>query len=121
MKSSPKTLLLVEDEISIREHLSMFIERTCAFGVAPVANGKDAIAAFSAYKPQCVFLDLGLPDMHGFEVLKKIRELDPMIKVYIMTGYDDALTRQRAKDLGATAYLTKPIPFEDITAILKEE
>jgi len=120
MKISPKTLLLVEDEIGIREHLTRFIERHSDFAVAPAKDGKEALAAFIQHKPQYVFLDLGLPDMSGLEILKKIKELDSTVKVYIMTGFDDHDMRQKAKELGATAYLTKPIPLEDITAILKE-
>ena len=120
MKIPPKTLLLVEDEIGIREYLARLIEHHSAFRVAPAKDGKEALAFFMQYKPQCVFLDLGLPDMHGLDVLKKIREIDTTVKVYIMTGFGKNEMRQKAKELGATAYLTKPIPLEDITAILKE-
>ena len=121
MKISDKTLLLVEDENTIREYLGMFIERHSDFGVAKAANGQEAIALFSQYKPQCVFLDLGLPDMHGLDVLKKIKELDPTAKVYIMTGFDDDAMRQKAKALGATAYLTKPVEFDLLLKILHEQ
>jgi two-component system response regulator (stage 0 sporulation protein F) len=121
MKISDKTLLLVEDENTIREYLGMFIERHSEFAVTPAKNGKEAITLFSERKPQCVFLDLGLPDMHGLDVLKKIREVDATAKVYILTGFDDDAMRQKAKELGATAYLTKPVEFDLLLKIIQEQ
>jgi DNA-binding NarL/FixJ family response regulator len=59
--------------------------------------------------------------MHGLDVLKKIREIDITAKVYIMTGFDDNAMRQKAKELGATAYLTKPVEFEVLLKILHEQ
>jgi len=113
-----KTLLLVDDENDIREELSRFINHHCGVRVLEAANGRQTIDSYKTNHPDCVFLDLGLPDMNGLKVLEDIKAQDPQAKVYILSGCDDAGPREKAKALGAAGYLTKPVVFGELLAAL---
>lgn len=121
MKISDKTILVVEDEDVIREHMVRSILRHSHCNVISAANGKEAVEKFNAHKPQYVFLDLGLPDIDGFEVLKRIRATGISVHVCIVTGFDDDAHRQQAKVLGADDYINKPVQFEVLIKILQEQ
>jgi len=116
-----KTILVVEDEDVIREHMIRSIMRHSRCDVISAANGKEAVEKFNIHKPHYVFLDLGLPDIDGFEVLKRIKATGISAHVCIVTGFDDDAHRQQAKVLGADNYVTKPVQFEVLLKILQEQ
>ena len=121
MKIADKTILVVEDENAIREHMVRSILRHSHCNVVSAANGKEAVEKFNAHKPQYVFLDLGLPDIDGFEVLKRIKATGISVHVCIVTGFNDDVHRQKATILGAENYITKPVEFEVLLKILQEQ
>jgi len=114
-----KTLLLIDDENEVRESLSLFINRHCGIQVLQAATGKQAIDSYKAHKPDCVFLDLGLPDMDGLKVLQEIRAQDPQAKVYIVTGNDNHKVEDQAYSLGALKCVYKPVQLAEVAEIAK--
>lgn len=114
-----KTILLVDDEDETREMLAKVIERK-GNKVFSAGCGQKAIELYKEHKPDCVFLDVKLPDIQGPEVLKKLKEIDPQAKVYFITGVSDEDYRlqEKAKELGAEGYLGKPILIEDIFELI---
>ena len=76
-------------------------------------------------KPDWVLLDIKMPDMDGFDVLKAIKKADSAINVIMITGKDDSESQNTAKELGAVDYIVKPLDLEELhnkiqTYILKK-
>jgi YesN/AraC family two-component response regulator len=111
-----KTLMIVEDEAVVREALCTFFNRKKRdeIKVFPAANGKEAIDTYRDSQPDCVFLDLGLPDIHGFDVLKSIKTMNAQARVYIVSGYTDPETKAKAKELGAQSFISKPVNISEL-------
>lgn len=120
IKVTTKTVLVVDDEDMIRESLSRIIEHRCKMNVFCASHGLQAVEMYKMLKPDCVLLDLGLPDINGLEVLERIKKADIKARVYIISAYDDTASKQKAKELGALDYLSKPISLDDLTGLLKK-
>lgn len=108
------TLLLVDDEQEATEALQMVLELR-GFTVRRAASGAEAVAAVRHAVPDLVLLDLQLPDMTGWDVLRQLRQHAPAIKAVIVTGssVDRDLERQ-ALETGALGLLLKPMPVEEM-------
>jgi two-component system, repressor protein LuxO len=102
------SVLLVEDSLPLatlyREYLN-----AKGYEVVHAANGKDALLALGEARFQLVLLDLSLPDMHGFDVLRFINEKAIDVAVVVVTANDSASVAMDAVHLGAVDFLTKPI------------
>jgi DNA-binding response OmpR family regulator len=83
-----------------------------------VGTGADALDAVRSFNPDTVLLDIGLPDMDGFEVASKIKELAEPPRLIALTGYGQQDDRAKGRDVGFDAYLTKPVSITDIEAAL---
>lgn len=107
-QGTPKaTILVVDDEQDICDITRMFLERH-GFKVVLAYDAKSAYAAFEKAKPQVVLLDILLGKDSGIDVLRKFKEIDPEIKVIMVTALDDATTIRECKALGADDYVSKP-------------
>ena len=89
------------------------------YQVVETSEGKKAIESFSSEKPDLTLLDLTMEDMHGLEVLKKLREIDQQVKVVIVTADIQSFTRKEAEEAGATAFLNKPFAGELVLGTIK--
>jgi two-component system KDP operon response regulator KdpE len=107
-------VLVVDDEPSI---LRVVTANLRARGYAPLtaASGKDALTVIETQQPDCIVLDLGLPDIGGLEVLRRLRAWT-MMPVVILTAVDDEHRKATAFDLGADDYVTKPFAMTDLLA-----
>ena len=77
-------------------------------------EGKGAVKGIQDDLPDLVLLDIGLPDMNGIEVLKKIKSIDPHIVVIMITAYEDTETVISAMKCGAYDYVVKPIDMDSL-------
>ncbi|HVL97666.1 MAG TPA: response regulator [Egibacteraceae bacterium] len=117
-------LLVVEDEDRIA---SFLVKGLRARGFAPTraATGSEALALAEEQPFDLVLLDLGLPDMDGLEVLRRMRERSLTVPVIAVTARDSVRDKTRAFETGADDYLTKPFEFDElvlrIRARLKDE
>ena len=111
------TVLIIDDEIQIRRLLRLCLERA-GYGVVEAATGDEAITEAVRCQPDAVLLDLGLPDMDGLEVLKRLREWSqvPVLVVSVRGDEDDKIS---ALDNGADDYVTKPFSTGEILARLR--
>lgn len=98
-------ILLVEDN---EEYLSMTLSLLEGHKKCSARSGKDGILMFKKHFPNISFVDITLPDMDGFEVLKEIRALNPEAYVVMLTGSKNAQDVLYAKNKHANGYLTKP-------------
>lgn len=115
--ADPRTALVVDDDPEFRETLSAFLSVE-GFNVAGAGNGLEALLYVKRQRPTVVLLDLMMPRLGGLDALKRIREFDPRIDVVILTAQDDDELRQQARSLGAIAFLTKPLDFEQLRAAI---
>lgn len=108
-------ILVVEDEVRIAE----FIERglvAAGYTVTAVDSGRAGVQAALTGSYDLVILDLGLPDLDGFEVLEEIRGSGSPIPVIILTARDDVRTTVTGLRQGANDYMVKPFQFAELEA-----
>jgi DNA-binding response OmpR family regulator len=111
-------ILIVDDEPSFCELLKALL-KSHGHDVLTACNGRDALDSFMQCRPHFTLLDLRMPEMDGLEVLKKIRAIDPNAAVMILTAWGTDEMEQRARQLGATDFLSKAISLETILASLE--
>jgi len=113
----PPLALIIDDEPQIRRLLRVTLEAN-SYRVIDVANGRDGIAQVAQCRPDVVLLDLGLPDVDGVEVLKRLREWSrvPVVVLSVRDREDDKIA---ALDAGADDYVTKPFGAGELLARLR--
>lgn len=113
-----KTLvLLVEDDSSVRNLMTTTL-KAHGYRYLTAPNGDAAILEASSHNPDIVLLDLGLPDMDGVEVIKKIRSWSS-IPIIVISARSEDTDKIDALDAGADDYLTKPFSVEELLARLR--
>lgn len=110
------TALIIDDEIQIRRLLRMALEAR-SYTVREVENGTLGLQAAIFHKPDVIILDLGLPDMDGVEVLKRLREWSTT-PVLILSVRDQESVKIAAFEAGADDYVTKPFSTAELLARL---
>jgi DNA-binding response OmpR family regulator len=111
-------ILFVEDDRSLAAGLSKAL-RSEGFVVNHVDNGKDALHVVAVESPDIVVLDLGLPDMDGLEVLRRLRQSGSSTPVLVLTARSSIDARVAGLDLGADDYLPKPFEIPELLARLR--
>lgn len=113
----PPRILVVDDEAAIRRLLSTVLESS-GFVVHLAENGSLGLAAAAAVRPDLILLDLGLPDLDGVEVIRRLREWSqtPIIVLSVREREDDKVG---ALDAGADDYLTKPFGVPELLARIR--
>jgi len=110
-------ILLVEDEPDMLD-LTAYVLRRERFVVAEAADGAAALRRWKADRPDIVILDVGLPSVDGFEVLRKIRE-ESETPVLMLTAHRDRPDIARAFNLGTDDFLAKPFEFRELVARIR--
>ena len=110
-------ILVVEDDRSVRNLITTTLE-THNYRFLVAKNGEAAIMEASSHNPDIVLLDLGLPDLDGVDVIKKIRTWSNMPIIVISARSEDT-DKIEALDAGADDYLTKPFSVEELLARLR--
>jgi len=115
---APLRVLFVEDNVDIAE-LSEQLLADWGHQVVTAGNGADALAKLSAFSPDVVFIDIGLPDMNGYEVARRIRNTLPAsVTLVALSGYGQEEHRKRADEVGFDRYLVKPVRDDQLAAVL---
>lgn len=110
-------VLVIEDEIYMRRMLCVCLERN-GYEVKVAATGDEGIHQAIHCQPDVILLDLGLPDMDGVEVLKRLREWS-QIPIFVVSVRDREEEKILALDLGANDYITKPFGTGELLARLR--
>jgi two-component system catabolic regulation response regulator CreB len=109
-----KPILVVEDEQAIAESIAYAL-RTEGFEPRHVVLGSDAIAQVKQSPPELVILDVGLPDLSGFEVCRLLRQFSD-VPVIFLTARSDEIDRVVGLEIGADDYVTKPFSPRELVA-----
>ncbi|MCE1179239.1 MAG: response regulator transcription factor [Micrococcales bacterium] len=112
-----RTVLVVDDEPQIREILDAYLRRD-GFEPVQAASGEQALAAVAHHSPDLVLLDVGLPDVDGIEVLRRLRANGDM-PVILVTARTEELDRLIGLEVGADDYVTKPFSPREVVARVK--
>ncbi|HPI41841.1 MAG TPA: response regulator [Pseudobdellovibrionaceae bacterium] len=107
-------VLIIDDEKSIRETLKLSF-KSDVYLVEEAATGAMGLDKIKSFHPHLVILDLGLPDINGFDVLKEVRRWT-QVPILILTVTDDEQTKVRLLDAGADDFLTKPFGSFELLA-----
>jgi DNA-binding response OmpR family regulator len=108
-------VLLIDDEPAIATVIEERLERD-GLAVTLAPNGADGLAALANTTVDLVILDIGLPDMDGFAVLRRMRELGHDQQVLILTARGDEIDRVVGLELGADDYMVKPFSVRELAA-----
>jgi CheY-like chemotaxis protein len=110
----PLSVLVVEDSPDGREGLESLLELK-HFKVTTAANGEEALAKVGTTRPDVAVVDIGLPDMDGYEVARRLRErFDGSLTLIALTGYGQPDDRRRALEAGFDLHLVKPVDPEQL-------
>ena len=108
------TVLIVDDERSIRRFLRVGLE-SAGYTALEAADGREGLVLAASARPDIMILDLGLPDMSGFTVIKRLREWSDL-PVLVLTVQDQEEDKVKALDMGADDYVTKPFGMPEFLA-----
>nr|WP_296157225.1 response regulator transcription factor [uncultured Blautia sp.] len=111
------TILVVEDDRPIRNLIGTTL-KTHDYKYLTAENGTEAILEASSHNPDIILLDLGLPDMEGVEVIRKVRTWSNMPIIVISARSEDT-DKIEALDAGADDYITKPFSVEELLARIR--
>ena len=111
-------VLVVEDEAAIADLLRLYLARE-GYGVHVERDGRAGLASARALKPVAIVLDVGLPEMDGTEVCRRLRGDDDWVPVLFCTARDDEIDRVLGLELGADDYITKPFSPREVGARVK--
>jgi two-component system, OmpR family, KDP operon response regulator KdpE len=118
MSAAPLRLLIVDDEPAIRRFLrtSLAVQ---GYEVSEAADGQAALDLIRRNATDLLVLDLGLPGLDGFAVIRKLREGGSTLPIIVLSSRTDEHGKVEALDLGADDYVTKPFGIEELTARIR--
>ena len=115
--SNKPLILVVEDDAAVRNLMSVTLD-TQGYRYHLARNGSEALIETSTHQPDVMLLDLGLPDMEGVDIIRKVRGWTSMPIIVISARSEDA-DKVEALDAGADDYLTKPFSVDELLARLR--
>ena len=115
------TVVVVDDAADVRSLVRMRLRLSGRFDVvADGGTGVEAVALAAQHQPDVVLLDVSMPRMDGLEALPRIKTVSPATKVVMYTGFDQRGLATRALDLGATGFLEKSVPVDQLADRIHE-
>lgn len=115
-----KKVLIVDDQNGIRV-LLVEVFSVEGYQTFQASNGKLALEIVRRESPNLVLLDMKIPGMDGLDILKHIKQIDPSIKVIMMTAYGELDMIKEATDLGALMHFTKPFDIDELRIAVNNE
>ena len=113
-------ILIVEDHPIVRAGLRRLVSSDPQIEICEATNGKEALSIFKARRPDLVILDLNLPGVGGLEVIGRLKVEDAAVRILVLSVHDNALYVTRAMQAGATGYVSKSAPPDEILEAVKQ-
>ena len=117
-KQGQPTVLVVDDDPGLQELFKTFLKKI-GFSRVVVGTAKEAIGSLRKQKFDLMFLDLQLPDAPGDQVYKTAKQIDPDLKVIVITGYPDSEVLDRILQISPVTVLKKPLKVEQLNQTVK--
>ena len=117
------SVLVVDDATIMRIVLKDILEKFCEYpknDIYEAAGGEQAIVQYKRHRPELVFLDIGMPDKSGTEVVKELIEIDPDAKIVMCTASKDRADVVECVNFGAIDYIVKPLNTERVMQIVSK-
>jgi len=111
------TLLVVDDEKGLAETVRNFF-RNRGFTIEAVNSGEEALDSIKKKRPDIVLLDIRMKGINGLDTLEKIKKIDNSIKVIMVTVMDEKAIIDKARELGADEYITKPFMMDYLEEVV---
>jgi len=105
MEKENFTILIIEDQKFCTD---LFRAAFGQYHILMAHHGSEGLEIYQRHRPDIVFLDIGLPDLSGFEVLEKLRLFDAHARIVMLSAMNNGAYVKRCKTLGAMGFLTKP-------------
>lgn len=113
-------ILIVDDEAHVRRYIAMLVKSTLgAVEIVEASGGGEGLARFAEHRPDLVLLDINMVDANGLETLGHLRRSDPGARVVMLTSVSVRRAVEEALAAGASGYLLKDTPFEEMGADLQ--
>jgi len=109
-----KSKVLIVDDSSMARRTMRSILESAGYEVVEASDGLNALERFFLEKPDVVMLDLVMKGMYGLDVLAKLREMDPDIKVIVVSADIQTSSQELVRDAGGAAFVNKPFDKQDI-------
>ncbi|WP_340680241.1 response regulator, partial [Paraglaciecola sp.] len=115
-----KRILVIDDNVDAAESLALLLEFS-GHTTRKAYNGITGLEVAKEFKPDVILLDIGLPDINGYQVAQQIRQQPWGKKMFLVaaTGWGQDKDKQLAKDAGFDKHLTKPIDFKELNVLLQ--
>lgn len=110
-----KKILIIEDDFAIRQSVEFALRRK-KYDVKTLDAGTEALATIEAFAPDVILLDIMLPGIDGFEILKKVREHDTHTAIIMVSALGETSDKVKGLAEGADDYLAKPFSLEELIA-----
>ncbi|HIJ82114.1 MAG TPA: response regulator [Desulfuromonadales bacterium] len=114
-----RTVMIVDDALFMRKILGGIVTENGYTIVAEASSGIEAMKYLRTLQPDIILLDIILPDSNGLELLESIIQTSPQSKVVICSGIGQEQVVQKSRDLGAHAFIPKPISPENVLEALE--
>jgi len=119
MPPTRPTVVVVDDDISVRESLELLIQNE-GWQAALFESAQEFLARLPTAVPNCLILDINLPDLSGLDIQQRISDEKSSIPIIFITGYGDIPTSVRAMKAGAAEFLTKPLNDEILIEAIRD-
>jgi len=111
------TVLIVDDYPAVRKILRSLLEKLCSVVCIEAVNGLDAIAKAEISRPDLIILDLGMPEMNGFDAATVLHKTMPQVPLFMFTSHDVRKVESQAASVGICAVFSK---YTDINALMAQ-
>ncbi len=118
--SSPVSALIVDDEPHLRMYLKLVLQQVGFSHFFEAANGQSGVEEYRKWRPDIVLMDVNMPVKEGLEALEEILEFDNEAVVVMASSVASRNAVEMSVDLGATYYIRKDMPREEIVSLLKK-
>jgi FixJ family two-component response regulator len=119
MPPTTPTVVVVDDDISVRESLELLIQNE-GWQAALFESAQEFLTRLPSVVPSCLILDVNLPDLSGLDIQQRISDEKSSIPIIFITGYGDIPTSVRAMKAGAAEFLTKPLNDEILIKAIRD-
>ena len=113
-------LILIADDAAFARRMVKKALKEDSYEILEASNGKECLEMITTYSPDCIVLDLLMPELNGFEVLKELHKQDSNIPVIVLSADIQDTTRSQCKELGAFNMLQKPPKPAEIREAISE-